>query len=433
MTTEAAAAGDSAPFVVEADRFAQILGERIARRAADDLPLAILMIECGVVGRIDSVWGHAVGDAIRQRISSLLCNEVLRPGDFVGQLGRDEFACVLSPVEGPTVALLAAGKSLRTLNSPFWVGEEEIYASPAIGVALLPHHAEQADRLLQRARSACTLARNLPGRIAEFDADQDMLAENRLLFENRLRTAVADNTLELVFQPQYDLRLGQVMGAEALLRWPDAALGLVEAEQAFAAADTLDQVSDLVSSILNRALRNVSEFRYSAGLDLRIGVRLPASALRHPELVDVVQRSLGTWSRRPGTLILGISQTSALLADATARETLVRIKEVGVKLAIDDPVMRIASLFRLVDLPFQEIRFDFSAAGDPESAPKSEKILRSLIDLAHQVRMGVLAVGVKDEATAFRLKALGCDYMQADYRAAVDPKVFVERYGFSED
>ncbi len=431
--TVPSSAEPSEPAAVDPIRFFELLQETIDRRLADGKPLAVLIIECGIIGRIDAVWGYRVGDAVRQRVTSLLCTDVLRPGDFLAEMGRDEFACVLATVEGPTVAQLAAGKSLRTLNAPFWVGEEEIYANPAIGVAMYPQHADRTENLLQRARSACTLARNLPGRIVDYDSDQDLVAESRLLVENRLRTAVADNTLDLVFQPQYDVRLGQVMGAEALLQWPNAELGLVEAEQAFAAAETLDQVSDLVSSILNRALRNVSEFRYSAGLDLRIGVRLPASALRHPELVDVIQRSLGTWSRRPGTLILGISQTSALLADPTARETLVRIKEIGVKLAIDDPTMRIASFFRLAELPFQELRFDVSAAGDPANAPKSERILRAIIDLAHQVRLSVLAIGVADEEAAARLKTLGCDYMQADFKGpAVQPKAFVERYGFSE-
>lgn len=432
--TATSSADAGAPFAVDTVRFYELLEHSLQQRQADGKPLAILVIECGIIGRIDAVWGYRVGDGVRQRVAALLCSEVLRPGDFLGELGRDEIACVLSTIEGATVALLAANKSLRTLNAPFWVGEEEIFANPAIGIAMYPQHADQAENLLQRARSACTLACNLPGRIADYDPDQDLISESKLLLENRLRTAVADNSLDLVFQPQYDLRLGQVMGAEALLRWPQAEQGLVEAEQAFAAAETLDQVSDLVSSILNRALRNVSEFRYSAGLDLRIGVRLPGSALRHPELVDVIQRSLGTWSRRPGTLILGISQTSALLADATSRETLVRIKEVGVKLAIDDPTMRIASFFRLAEMPFQELRFDVSAAGDPASAPKSERILRAIIDMAHQARLSVLAIGVTDEEAATRLKALGCDFMQADFKGpAVEPKAFVERYGFSED
>lgn len=223
------------------------------------------------------------------------------------------------------------------------------------------------------------------------------------------------------------------MGAEGLLRWRDPALGMIDAEQAFAAADAADKVADLVSSILNRALRNVSEFRYSAGLDLRIGVKLPARALRHTELLDVVQRALGTWSRRPGTLILGIGETSILGEEAITRETLGRLKELGVKLSIDDPGMTISSLFGLSGMPFQEIRIDVSAARDLAGAPKSEHILQSMIAMAHLLRLDVVAVGVADEAAAARLKELGCDYMQADFKGpALEPQQFVERFGFNE-
>jgi len=428
--------GDSGipPFVADSARFASLLTEHLAARKTDGLSLAVLVIECGFVGSIDATWGYHIGDAVRQRIASLLCTDVLRPGDFVGEIGRDELACVLSTVDGLAVAELAASKSLRALASPFWVGEEEIYATPAVGIALFPLHGERTETLLQRSRNACSAARERPGRIAGYDAEYDMVAETRLVARHRLRSAVAENQVALLFQPQYDLRLGQVMGAEALLCRADASAGIIEPEQAFAAAETLDQVSELLSSILNQALRNVSEFRYSAGLDLRIGVRLPGTALRHPELVDVVQRALGTWSRRPGTLILGISQTSALLSDEQARSTLVKIKEIGVKLAIDDPFTRISSLFQLAELPFQEMRLDVSGAADSETAPKSERILKAVIDLAHQLRLSVLAAGVPGEAAAARLKTLGCDYMQADFRApAADPQSFVERYGFSED
>jgi predicted signal transduction protein with EAL and GGDEF domain len=287
-------------------------------------------------------------------------------------MGRDDFACVLSTVEGPAVAQLAAQKLLRALSAPFWIGDEEIHANPAIGIALCPANGNQADILLQRAKSACARARNLTGRIAEYAEDQDSSAAARLLYENRLRTAVSEDTLELVFQPQYDLRRGQVMGAEGLLRWPGSTQSTIAAEDAFAAAESADRVPDLVSSILNRALRNVSEFRYSAGLDLRIGIKLPARALRHADLVDVVQRA--------------------------------------------------------------EIKIDVSAMGDLAGAPKPARILQSFIELAHHLKLDVVAVGAADEATEAKLKELGCDYMQADFKGpALDPLRFVERYGFNED
>ena len=419
---------------VDAVPFMEALRGLVEERRADGGNLAVLLVECGVISRIDAVWGYQVGDSVRGRVAELLRSDVLRPGDLVGDMGRDDFACVLSTVDGPAVALLAAKKSLRELGTPFWIGEDEIYASPAIGIAMFPAHGDQAETLLQRARSACVLARELSGRIADYGEDRDGLAASKLLYENRLRSAVAEDAIHLVFQPQYDLRLGQVMGAEGLLRWQDPQLGLIPTEHAFAAAESADVVIQLVSSVLNRALRNISEFRYSAGLDLRVGVKLPASALRYPELLDVVERALGTWSRRPGALILEIGEISVLGTEAVTRETLGRLKELGVKLSIDDPGMAFSSLFWLATMPFQEIKIDVSAANDLTGGPKSERILQSIVELAHHLRLAVVAVGVSGDAAAARLKELGCDFMQADYKGpALAPAEFVARFGFSDD
>jgi diguanylate cyclase (GGDEF)-like protein len=427
------AATPPGPSPTEPIPFLEGLRGQIEDRRADGGNLGVLFIECGLISRIDAVWGYHVGDAVAGRVTELLRSDVLRPGDLVTKMTRDGFACVLSTVEGAAVALLAAKKSLRTLNAPFWIGEDEIFANPAIGIAMYPRHGDQAEALLQRATSACAVARDLTGRIADYDEDLDHSAAAKLLYENRLRTAVSEDALELAFQPQYDLRLGQVMGAESLLRWRDPALGMIPAGDAFAAAEAADRVTELVSSILNRALRNVSEFRYSAGLDLRIAVKLPARALLNTELVDVVQRALGTWSRRPGTLILEIGETSVLRAEVPAREMLGRLRDLGVKLSIDDADMALSSLFWLATMPFQEIKLDVSAAQDLTGLPKSDRILQSIIELAHHLRLEVVAFGVADDTAAGRLKELGCDYMQADYKGpALDPEEFVKRFGFNE-
>ena len=417
-----------------AGSFADALNAKIAERQADGGQLAVLLIECEVIGRIDAVWGYRVGDAVRERIKGSLRSEVLRADDLIGEMSRDEFACVLSTIDGPAVAQLAAQKSLRTLNQPFWVGEEEISASPAIGLALYPVNGEDAEALLQRAKSASMTARGTSGRIHEYEEQGEDTAEAQLLYENRLRAAVTDEALELVFQPQYDVRLGQVMGAASLLCWRDPTLGLIAADDAFVAAESEGRVADLVSAILNRALRSVSELRYSAGLDLRIGVKLPARALLQTELPEVIERALGTWNRRSGSLILEIRDTALLGSEAVARATLVRLKELGVKLSIDDPAITLPSLFWLADLPFQELKLDVSPVVALTENAKAQRILQSIIELAHFLRFAVVALGVPDDAAAAKLKELRCDYMQADYKGpALDFEGFVARYGFTED
>lgn len=414
--------------------FREAIGRALDERRANGGSLAVLHVDCGVIGRIDAVWGYPVGDAVRARLMASLRSDVLRPDDLIGELDRDGFACVLSVIEGPAVAYLAAQKILRALNVPLWVGDDEISANPAVGISLFPNNGSETDALLQRAKNAALVSRSAPGRIAEYDEGVADPVAAQLLAENRLRDAIREDALELVFRPQYDLRLGQVMGADTLLCWRGAGLDRVAAEDAYSAAESAGRIPDLVSSLLNRALRNISEMRYSGGLDLRIGVKLSARALLHPELPEIVERALGTWGRRPGSLILEVCDTEVLLREAQARETLLRLKELGVKLGLDDRRLALTALPDLSALPFLELQLDVTSVGELIVDSKPDRILKAYIDLARSLRLAVAAVGVADDAVAARLKELRCDYMQAEFRGpAVDPRAFVERYGFHED
>jgi diguanylate cyclase (GGDEF)-like protein len=426
----AADAAESAPEASNPGQasLVDMLGRCLAERRADGRNLAVFLVDVGLIGRIDAVWGYHFGDAVRARMAAVLRADVLRPDDIVGAMGRDDIACVLSVVDSPDVVLLAADKALRALGAPVWMGDEEIYPRPAIGVSMYPEHGEEPETLLQRARSACSQARRLPTSIALYAQDDANAEAANLLRESRLRAVVISEAVGIAFQPQYDLRAGTIMGVESHLCWGEKS-EIVPATEIYAAAESAGLVNELTTSVLNRALRNCSEFRYSAGLDLRIAVNLPARLLLLPELPDTVERALRTWSLRPGRLMLEIGEIPVLDEKPLAQETLRRLKEIGVKLCMDDAAMTLSSLFRLATLPFQEIKIDLSRAGDLIGQPKSDRILQSLIELAHQLRLDFAVHGVPDEAAIGRLKELGCDYVQADFKdPPVDPAGFVARY-----
>jgi diguanylate cyclase (GGDEF)-like protein len=400
----------------------------LEQRRADGQSLALLLVDCGVIGRIDALWGYQVGDSVRARIVASLRAEVLRPDDFVGELGRDDLACVLPTVEGPQLALLAAEKTLRTMNAPLWLGEAEIYASPSVGIALFPGVADGAESLLRQARSACTAASGSTSHIALYEETQISPA-SALIKEGRLRSAIAEDAFDLVFQPQFDLRFGQIMGVEAMLRWHDGSRELVSMRDAVAAAEAGGLVTKMISALLNRGLRNCSEFRQRAGLDLRIAIKLPARGLLEPGLSELVERALRTWSLRPGRLVLEIDDVSALEAHARAQAAILRLNEIGVKLSIDDARASLSSLFWLATMPFQELKIDLCVAHDWTGQERSEGVLRSLIELAHHLKLDVVAISVADDAAAARLLELGCDFMQADFKGPpVDAEEFVTRF-----
>ena len=388
----------------------------------------MLLVDCGLIGRIDALWGYQAGDAVRARIAAGISAEVLRPDDFVGDLGRDELACVLPVVEGAQLAQLAAEKLLRNLSAPMWLGEAEIYASPSVGIAVFPASADAAESLLQRARSACTAAAGLGSHVAFYDAAQ-VSGNSALVEEGRLRSAIADDLLELAFQPQFDLRYGQIMGVEAMLRWHDGTRELVSMRAAIAAAEAGGLVTKLISSLLNRALRNCSDLRQRAGLDLRVAVNLPARTLLDPELAELVERALGTWSLRPGRLMLEIGDLAVLETHEQARVQIRRLHEIGVKLSMDDTGAPLSSLFWLATMPFQELKIDLSIAHDWAVQPQSEGVFRSLLELVHKLKLDVVAISVADEAEAARILELGCDFMQADFKGPpVSPEEFITRF-----
>jgi len=408
--------------------FVEMLRRCVAERRADGRNLAVFLVDARLIDRIDAIWGYRLGDAVRARMAAVLRADVLRPDDIIGEVGRDEIACALSVVDSPDVALLAADKALRALSAPVWMDDEEIYPRPAIGVSMFPEHGDEPEALLQRAKFASRQARRLPTPIALYAQDDADVQAANLLRESRLRAAVTSEAVGILFQPQYDLRAGTIMGVESHLCWGEAS-EIVPATEIYAAAESAGLVNELTTSVLNRALRNCSEFRYSAGLDLRIAVNLPARLLLLPELPDAVERALRTWSLRPGRLMLEIGEIPVLDEKPLAQQTLVRLKEIGVKLSIDDAGMTLSSLFRLATMPFQEIKIDLSRSGDLMGQPKSDRILQSLIELAHQLRLDFAVHGVPDEAAFDRLKELGCDFVQADFKGpAVDPAGFVARY-----
>jgi len=415
------------------DVFVERLDARLETARAEGVGVAVLVVDCGLVDRADVAWGFGVGNAIRGHIASRLREGVLRSEDFLASVGRDDLACVLAPIVGVDMALLAAEKVMRAAGAMLWAADDEVYAQPTIGLALFPEHGDRAELLLQRAKGASRFARVLPGRIALHDAEREATNTAGFLDEHRLRTAIADEKLELLFQPQVELRSDRVMGAEAVLAWPGTAeaAGSLPAALVYSAAESAGAVETLAASFLNRALRNCSEFRYAAGLDLRIALNLSARTLLWPMLTDLVERALRTWSLRPSRLVLEISDVAVLHDHATARDALDRLKALGVRLAIDDPTLGVEALFGLALMPFFELKLDLAKVTDLGAVPQHEHVVRAMIELAHKLGIEVCATGVAEAALAARLKALNCDYAQGPFKGpAVPAEHFVERFGF---
>ena len=413
---------DYAPFMEQ-------LREQIEARRRDGHGMAVLLVDCGIITRLDGLWGYHVGDTARSRIVQRLRMGVLRARDILGELGRDEFACVLSTVSGAGVAQLAAQKVLRMLGTPVSIGETEIYARPAVGVAVYPEHGDSAPSLLLHAKIACQAARDTVERIAVYTEQQESPNVQLLLYESKLRAAIDGGKLELVYQPQFDPHSRRALGAESLLRWQDSEFGAVPPHRAIAIAESAGLINEVTWWVLNNAMRQCAHFREN-GLDLTISVNLSPNNLREPDLPDFIDRGLRTWGVPPDRLVIEITETAVIGAPELVAETLRRLKAIGVQLSIDDFGTGYSSMYYLATMPLDEMKIDLSFVRDMLDVPQHERIVHSMIELAHNLGLTVVAEGVEDGAVWARLAELGCDRIQGFFASPpLLPSELLRRYG----
>lgn len=405
------------------------LTRSLAERRADGQTLALLFVDLGAVARVDLLGGFRFGDAIRERFSLRLRSDVLRARDFVGEIGRDELACVLDGVPSQGVPLLAAQKILRVLDEPVLAGELEVHAGPAVGIAIYDGGDADATALLTQARAACREARDLAERMAFFGGDlsQDQEQYQR---ESRLRAALAHQTLVTMFQPRVECLSGRIIGVEAVLGWGEGAPGIVTVEEALNAAESAGKASEAVERLFNDALRNCGEFRQAAGLDLRLSIRLPVRCLRDPGLADLVGRSLKTWTLRAGRLDVTVTGAPALLSDAQAAQGLHDLAGIGVRIFVDMTGIGPSEFVQLAALPVDGMRVPATVFEHVAAGAKTQEVVKAYVELAHRLGMEVLFDGVVTQAFADRLAQLGCDHLQgALVGSALEPAGFVARHG----
>jgi EAL domain-containing protein (putative c-di-GMP-specific phosphodiesterase class I) len=310
--------------------------------------------------------------------------------------------------------MLAANKILVALEAPIAIGDRSFAPEAVIGIAMYPDHGEDPQTLVRNGKLAVRAARGGAERVLAYDPVHGESEEQTMRYAARLRRALEENTLRLVFEPQLDLRSGRIAGLECLLRWTDAELGEVSEARALEAAEVAGVSRELSWWIFNNALRQCSELA-RAGLQVPLSLRVAAGSLLQPEFPDFVGRALRTWGIPPKRLVVEIHETALAGGLEQVKQALERLKGHGLRLAIDGFGTGSSSLSNLAELPLDELRLGAAFVGDMQRAPVHEKIVRSLVRLARDLGLSVTAEGVEDGATALALSTFGCERIQGGY------------------
>lgn len=391
--------------------FMEIFRTAIETHKQDGKHLALLLLQVGKTEQIDRQLGLQKGEAFMLRVTRRMREGVLRKQDQLGRISRDQFACLLPRIAGEGVAILAANKVLGALEAPIPLGDRSFDTDAVIGIALFPEHGSDPQTLVRNAKLAVREARNAPGRTVVYDPAHGASEEREMRYESRLRMALEQGTLGLVFEPQLDAQSGRIGGLDCILRWTDTELGEVSEAQALQTAETSGVIRELTWWIFNNALRQGAEFA-RAGLECKLGLKVSPSGLLQPDFPEFVDRALRTWGVPPGRVVIGIHETAIAGDLGPVKDALSRLKRLGVRLGIDGFATGASSLSNLAQLPFDELKLSASFVTDMQRSEIHNKLVRALVRLARDLGFRLTAEGVNDGQTVVALLGIGCERVQ---------------------
>ncbi len=392
-------------------RFLQALAQRLGGGLVPTRAVAVLSLDLDRFKAINDALGHAAGDAVLRQVGARLLAALRRAeaGDLVARLGGDEFALLLVDASLDD-ARAAAARLQQVLSAPALVDGQPIDVSAALGIAVSPAHGSNAGALLQHADIAMYASKKRGGGVTVYDPAHDSAQRKHLSLLGELRVAIERDELVLFVQPKVDIVTREVRGGEALVRWQHPSRGLLPPGEFMPWAEQTGFVRQVTRWVLAAAIRQVGAWE-RAGRRLVLSVNISARDLMDRALPDYVAALLVEHRVAPARLCLEITESSVMDDPAHGLATLARLDALGIKLSIDDFGTGFSSLAYLKRLPVDELKIDRSfVRGLAEEGGAT--IVRSTIDLAHDLGLTVVAEGIEDEATMARLAALGCDQAQ---------------------
>ena len=390
-----------------------LFGEHVLRAIASakrtNEPRAVLVMDLDGFKQVNDTLGHDQGDALLKQVGERLV-AALRETDTIARLGGDEFAILPGDATDLAAAAAIALKIQRTCAAGFKVNGEVVHVSASIGIALYPEHGKTTAELLRRADVAMYVAKRSGSGHAMCDEAQEKQTAHQLALLIDLRLCIAREELVLHYQPKIDLESREIYGVEALLRWRHPVQGLLQPDSFMPEVERTELIGPVTRWVLNEALRQQRTWR-DEGVDLTMAVNISARSLGpSSDLPDTVAELTEIWETPPDRLTLEL--TEGALVEAAAPGILARLHDMGQSLSIDDFGTGYSSLAYLQRLPVDELKIDRSFVMGLSAASDDAVIVRSTIELAHNLGLSVVAEGVEGELSMDVLVAYGCDSAQ---------------------
>ena len=374
-------------------------------------PVWLFFIGLDRFGVVNESMGHVIGDEVLQCVAERL-HATLGEAGHIARFGSDEFVIAATALDETSAMALA--ESLRNAVAlPIESSDYRLLLTASIGISHSPDHGHSQKELLRRAEAAMTRAKR-HGRdsVCEFSIGQMQDIEDRLVLGSHLRGAIQRGELQLHYQPQHNAADHALTGFEALLRWSSAELGQVSPARFIPIAEALGLMPEIGGWVVNEACRQLRAWMDRGHRGFEIAVNVSAQQLQRPGLVDQVRDALQRHAVPGEALSIDLTESSLMENIVRVRGTLAELKALGTKLALDDFGTGYSSLSYLKQFPIDKLKIDQSFVRDLPDDADDATIARTIVAMAHQLRMLVAAEGVETQAQAIFLTGIGCDELQ---------------------
>jgi diguanylate cyclase (GGDEF)-like protein/PAS domain S-box-containing protein len=393
------------------------LEQAILQTRRDGLSVALLVLDLDRFKEINDTFGHEVGDVLLREIARRL-QDVTRSCDglvrlvptTVARLGGDEFALILHHVEEEE-AITVAERVLDAVRTPILAGEQRFTVGASVGIVLGPRHGTDAGGLLQHADVAMYLAKRRHEHYAVYAADQDEYSLGRHEIAGDLREAIEKNGLYLHYQPEVTCLTGKTMRVEALTRWRHPKSGMIPPADFIPMAERTGLIGPLTTWVLQQALRQCARW-HASGSEVSVAVNLSTHSLSDPGLAEMIKRVVHTAGADFRWLDLEITESAIMEDVERSMHVLQNLHDLGIRISVDDFGTGYSSLTYLRRLPVDAVKIDRSFVVEMAVDKEDAIIVRSVIDLAHNLGMDVVAEGVEDRVAYDMLVSMGCEVVQ---------------------
>jgi diguanylate cyclase (GGDEF)-like protein len=383
-------------------------GAALRAAARSGATVAVLLLDLNRFKEVNDTLGHQYGDLLLLQVADRLRGS-LRDTDSVARLGGDEFA-ILLPVSGWEEALAATQRVGAALRDPFSMYDIALDVDASIGIALA-EPGDDVETLLRHADVAMYEAKAAHHPFARYEPARDDNNVSRLVLLGDLRRAIANHELTLHYQPKINARTGTLSSVEALVRWHHPTMGLRQPDEFIPLAENTAIIHALTTEVLRLALSQVRKWA-DAGRSIPVAVNISVRSLLDPRFPAHVQELLDAHGVAPQLLSLELTETAVMTDRDLALTVLQALDSMGVSLSIDDFGTGYSSMSYLKTLPVRELKIDRSFVMGMADDPDSAVIVRSAVDLGHNLGMTVVAEGVQDDTARSDLADMGCDLVQ---------------------